>query len=264
MSGALSPRLKAVGREEYLKTWIEARSNVTEASEIVLPTESEEEGGITSQLYTACLEVFRDLYKLLAKSLFNKYTWCCPAIFQAAPSLPSLDDSKEHHLTLGDSCSPTQLHNPLSSFLTHNEIAISEVEKPDEHCGCKVASTDFVEKPDACIGTAPEMFNIRADGNDDEISHVNSAHGDLLDSQSGGSSGTIAKLKSLGKRSMKDALGKFFLWGHDLMDGGLDRSLGESDELRDHVLELLCSIAKILQSSMYQSSVIEGTTSHAR
>ncbi|MCJ1261286.1 hypothetical protein MMC22_001150 [Lobaria immixta] len=175
MQSALPPRLKAVGREEYLQTRIDARSNV------------EEDGGIAAQLYTACLDVLADLYRIFAKNDFN-----------------------ESHT---------------------------------------VASADLVVKPtDRRIGHTPRTYNIRADGNDDKISDGIFAHRNLLgSSQRDHTSGTIAKLESSGKRSIKDALGKLFLWGEDLMDGGLDRALGESDELRDHVLELLCGIAIVLR-----------------
>lgn len=181
MQSALPPRLKAVGREEYLQTRINARSNV------------EEEGGIAAQLYTACLDVLADLYRIFAKNDFN-----------------------ESHT---------------------------------------VASADLVVKPtDRRIGHTPRTYNIRADGNDDKISDGIFAHRNLIESsQRDHTSGTIARLESSGKRSIKDALGKLFLWGEDLMDGGLDRALGESDELRDHVLELLCGIAIILRHSTYQT-----------
>lgn len=190
MHGALPPRLKAVGQKGYPQPRIDARSNV------------EEEGGIAAQLYTACLDVLADLYRIFAKNDFD-----------------------ESHT---------------------------------------VASADLVVKStDNRIGHRPRLYNIRADGNDDGIADGVFADRNLLESsQRNHSSGTIAMLESSGKRSIKDALGKLFLWGEDLMDGGLGRALGESDELRDHVLELLCGIAIILRHSTYQTLVLEKVSLH--
>lgn len=189
MHRALPPRLKAVGQKGYLQTRIDARSNV------------EEEGGIAAQLYTACLDVLADLYRIFAKNDFD-----------------------ESHT---------------------------------------VASADLVVKStDSRIGHRPRLYNIRADRNDEIADGIFADRNLLESSQRNHSSGTIARLESSGKRSIKDALGKLFLWGEDLMDGGLDRALGESDELRDHVLELLCGIAIILQHSTYQTLVLEMVSLH--
>lgn len=229
MRGSLSPSLKAVGRGEYLQMWIDGRSNIADASEKALNADTGEEGGIAEQLYTACVDVLKELLKVIAISRSSD------SFSQAPSSLPT----------------PT-----VSRLCSNNKSATITVEKLDESlkCGSRVASANLVKYTHGCIGTAPRTYNIRADG-DDEISDTILAHSDLLEpSQRNRTSGTIARLKSLGQRSVKDALGKLFLWGEGLMDGGLDRALGESDELRDHVLDSLCGIAKILRRSTYQTS----------
>lgn len=222
MRGALSPR------GEYLRMWIDARSNIANTSEKGLNAESEEEEGIAAQLYTACVDVLKDL-KIIASSSSSDF-------FSRAPS---------------------SLPTPPDSRLCSNNNSTVEEQDESLECGNRVASANLVKHTHGSIGIAPKTYNLRADGDDDEISDTIFAHGDLIESsQRVRTSGTIARLKSLGQRSMKDALGKLFLWGEGLMDGGLERALGESDELRDYVLESLCGIAKILRRSTYQTLVL--------
>lgn len=42
--------------------------------------------------------------------------------------------------------------------------------------------------------------------------------------------------------TLKEELGKLYLWGEAFETGRLDRALGQSEDLRDLVLELLCAI----------------------
>lgn len=264
MHGALSPSLKAVGREEDLQTWIDARTNIADASETIWNAETEEEGGTAEQLYTACLDVLTDLHKIFAQSRFYEAPTCCATVSQATSGLPLLDDSKEHHLILGDGSSTPQLYNSLNGLQKNNGNAMVAVGKPDEclKCDCKVASANIVKHTNRCIGNELMIHNIRAGADDDGTPDSICTRRNLPDSsQWDHVSGTIAGLKSSGKRSIKEALGKLFLWGEDLMDGELDRALRESDELRDHVLELLCGIAIILRRSTYQTLVLESVPS---
>lgn len=255
MRGTLSPIFQAVDQSEHLPSRIDARSNIAITSETMLIVETEKEEGTAAQLFTVCLEVLRDLYKIIADSPFNKACTCYATVSRPALGLPLLDDSKEHRSTQGDFCSSPQLHNSICGPEGNNENATHAVEKPDacQDCRCKVASTDLVKHASGYMGKAPRVHNVRAHGRDDEISDASPIHRDPLESsQKDHTSSTIAMLKYLGQRTMKDALGKLFLWGESTMDGGLDRALDESDELRDHVLESLGSIAKILRSSKYQ------------
>ena len=48
------------------------------------------------------------------------------------------------------------------------------------------------------------------------------------------------------QRQVKEALGRLHLWGRDFQDGKLARVLGQSDDLRNTVIELLCQIGKVI------------------
>lgn len=51
-------------------------------------------------------------------------------------------------------------------------------------------------------------------------------------------------------RSLKQQLGRFYLWGESYVDGSLDNAIAQSDEMRDTILNLLCDIAgELLQPS---------------
>lgn len=241
MSGALSPGLKAVGREEYLQTWIDARSNNADASGTILHAETRDEGGVATQLYTACLDVLKDLYKIVANGRRN--------------------ESRPRYGTASLLLTPPESNVSKDFFLSDDEETTNTIEKPKkgQKRVLKGATTDLVKYSNGRIGTASRIYNIRADA-DDEVS--NAIHSDLLESSTRNRpSGTTVRPQSSGQRCMKDALGKLFLWGEDLIDGGLDRALGESGELRDHVLESLCGIAEILRYSTYQTLVLTAVTS---
>ena len=48
---------------------------------------------------------------------------------------------------------------------------------------------------------------------------------------------------------LRECLGRLYLWGEPFGSGGLDKALGQSDELRDNVLERLGHIGKLLLRS---------------
>ena len=48
---------------------------------------------------------------------------------------------------------------------------------------------------------------------------------------------------------LRECLGKLYLWGEPFGSGDLDKALGQSDELRDHVLERLVHIGELLLRS---------------
>lgn len=56
----------------------------------------------------------------------------------------------------------------------------------------------------------------------------------------------ISKSRS---NALRECLGRFYLWGEPFGSGDLDKALGQSDELRDNVLERLGHIGKILLRS---------------
>lgn len=241
MSGALSPGLKAIGREENLHTWIDACFNNADASGTIFRAETRDEGGVATQLYTACFDVLKDLYKTVANGRSN--------------------ESRPRYGTASLLPMPPESTVSKDFFLSGDEDTTNTIEKPEKGLkqGFKGATTGLVKHTNGCIGTASRIYNTRADG-DDEVS--NAVHSDLLGSSTRKHpSGTTVTPQSSGQRCMKDALGKLFLWGENLIDGGLDRALGESDELRDHVLESLCGIAKILRYSTYQTLVLVVVTS---
>ncbi len=51
-----------------------------------------------------------------------------------------------------------------------------------------------------------------------------------------------------GSRSylLKEELGKLYLWGEGFAPGELDKALGESEEVRDNVLDLLVNLAELI------------------
>jgi hypothetical protein len=48
------------------------------------------------------------------------------------------------------------------------------------------------------------------------------------------------------EKSLKDSLGKLFLWGDGFRDGGLENTLETSDDLKETVLETLVAMGKTL------------------
>ena len=48
---------------------------------------------------------------------------------------------------------------------------------------------------------------------------------------------------------LRECLGRLYLWGEPFGSGDLDKALGQSDELRDNVLESLVHIGKLLLRS---------------
>ena len=56
------------------------------------------------------------------------------------------------------------------------------------------------------------------------------------------------KVYAPGSRSylLKEELGKLYLWGESFGPGELDKALGESEELRDNVLDLLANFGELV------------------
>ena len=48
---------------------------------------------------------------------------------------------------------------------------------------------------------------------------------------------------------LKECLGRLYLWGEPFGSGDLDKALGQSDELRDNVLERLIHVGELLSRS---------------
>ena len=60
----------------------------------------------------------------------------------------------------------------------------------------------------------------------------------------------ISKSRS---NALRECLGRLYLWGEPFCSGALDKALGQSDELRDNVLEHLGHIGKLLLRSKLSS-----------
>ena len=211
----------------YAQEWIDSTNEPKQAEKTIL-LEAQHELGLTTRLYRACLQTFRDICRDDSQVTTASDRQSTHASGRRSRRLLSHSKNRETF----------ECHCCVSSFITEQDLAAHV---------CTYESPKLMDHP-----------RRRSQENSDPLSskttttpaseYIALCIKPVADSQTSSDQGRTPFV-------LKDQLAKFFLWGDGFSDGRLDKALDQSDELRNTVLELLCDLGLEIQKSVLNLSI---------